>query len=181
MDKNIEWFYNLKAQNMTKILLSKEYDAILVKNLEELKNSMLSKVFLDESFVLDQTPFIESLDFIHSIAKKGCRIYDYKKEPNAILADNFIVECDFITENGELIFLDDFSSCASLFGPKRVFVIAGINKFIKNFAEFETMAPEILKIRNYFSETSDNFSLIHHGRKFPDKYTIFIVPEDIGF
>ena len=49
MDKNIEWFYNLKAQNMTKILLSKEYDAILVKNLEELKNSMLSKVFLDES------------------------------------------------------------------------------------------------------------------------------------
>lgn len=181
MNQNLKWFYDLKAKEITKLLLHKEYDAILVKDLNELKNILISKIPSSESLVLDQTPFLNSLELLFPLSKKGCRIYDYKKEQQAILADNFIAECDFITENGELIFLDNFASSASIFGPNKIFAIVGINKFVKNLIEAEKKMPEILEIRNHFNDTNDSFGIIHHGRKFPNKYTVLVVPENIGF
>ncbi|MCQ8212171.1 lactate utilization protein [Cetobacterium somerae] len=181
MDQNMKWFYKIKAENITQTLLSKEYDAILLENLERVKEFLISKISSSDSVVLDQSPFLNSLDLLLPIGKKGCKVFDYKKERQAILADNFIVECDFITENGELIFLDDFASCAATFGPNKIFVIVGVNKIIKNLSEIDKKSKDILTLRNYFNETNDSFSIVHHGRKFPNKYTVIVVPEIIGF
>lgn len=181
MDKNMKWFYELKAQNITKLLLHKEYDAILVKDLNELKEVLASKISNNKSVVNDSTPFINALNLNEIFFNKNCKVYDSRKNREAILADNFVVECDFVTENGELLFLDDFASAASIFGPNKIFVIVGVNKFVKNLIEAEKKMPEVLNIRNCFNETNNNFGIIHHGRKFPDKYTVLVVPENIGF
>lgn len=181
MDQNLKWFYELKAQEITKLLLHKEYDAILVKDLNELKNILISKIPNNTSIVNDSTPFIKSLNLKQIFSDNNHKIYNYKKDREAILADNFIVECDFVTENGELIFLDNFASAASIFGPNKIFAIVGINKFVKNLIEAEKKMPEILEIRNHFNDTNNSFGIIHHGRKFPNKYTVLVVPENIGF
>lgn len=181
MDQNIRWFYEKKAENITKLLLSKEYDTILMNDLEKVREFLISKIPHSESLVLDQTPFLNSLNLLLPLTEKGCRLYDYKKERKAILSDNFIVECDFVTENGELVFLDDFASCATTFGPNKIFVLVGVNKIIKNLSEIDKKSKNILALRNYFNETNDNFSIVHHGRKFPNKYTVIVIPENIGF
>lgn len=179
MDQNMKWFYKIKAESITKLLLSKEYDAILIDDLEKVKELLISKIPSSESVVLDQSPFLNSLDLLFPLEKVGCEIYDYKKDRKAILADNFIVECDFITENGELIFLDNFASCATVFGPNKIFVIVGVNKLIKSLSEIDKKSKDILAFKNYFNETNDSFSVVHHGRKFPNKYTVIVIPECI--
>ena len=166
MDPNIKWFFNKKAENITKVLLSKEYDTILIEDLDKAKELIISKIPPYESLVLDQTPFLNSLELSTSITEKRCKILDYKKERQAILADNFITQCDFITENGELIFLNDFASCAATFGPNKVFVIVSAYKIIKTLSHID-------------KNSTNNFSVVHHGRKFPNKYTVIVVPENI--
>ena len=179
MDQNMKWFYKIKAESITKLLLSKEYDAILIDDLEKVKEFLASKISSSESVVLDQSPFLNSLDLLLPIYKKGCKVFDYKKERQAILADNFIVECDFVTENGELVFLDNFASCAAIFGPNKIFVIIGANKLIKNLSEIDKKSKDTLAFKNYFNETNENFGIVHHGRKFPNKYTVIVVSENI--
>ena len=179
MDQNMKWFYKIKAENITKLLLSKEYDTILIEDLEKVREFLVSKISSDESLVLDKTPLINSLDLLFQLNKKGCRIYDYKSERKAILADNFIVEGDFVTENGELVFLDNFASCAAIFGPNKIFVILGVNKIIKNLSEIDKKSKDVLALKNYFNETNESFSIVHHGRKFPNKYTVIVVPKII--
>ena len=78
MDQTTQWFYNLKAQNITKTLLAKEYDAILVQNLDDIKSVIISKISNSSSIVLDQSPFIESLNFYQSLTEKNCEILDRK-------------------------------------------------------------------------------------------------------
>lgn len=166
MDQNIKWFFNKKAENITKTLLSKEYDTIFIDNLDKVKEFLISKIPSYESLVLDETPFLNFLNLSTPIKKKGCKIFDYKKERPAILADNFITQCDFITENGELIFSNDFASCAAIFGPNKIFVIVSAYKIIKNLSEVD-------------KKSLNNFSIVHHGRKFPNKYTVIVVSENI--
>lgn len=166
MDQNIKWFFNKKAENITKTLLSKEYDTIFIDNLDKVKEFLISKIPSYESLVLDETPFLNFLNLSTPIKKKGCKILDYKKERQAILADNFITQCDFITENGELIFSNDFASCAAIFGPNKIFVIVSAYKIIKNLSEVD-------------KKSLNNFSIVHHGRKFPNKYTVIVVSENI--
>lgn len=166
MDQNIKWFFNKKAENITKTLLSKEYDTIFIDNLDKAKEFLISKIPSYESLVLDETPFLNFLNLSTPIKEKGCKIFDYKKERQAILADNFITQCDFITENGELIFSNDFASCAAIFGPNKIFVIVSAYKIIKNLSEVD-------------KKSLNNFSIVHHGRKFPNKYTVIVVSENI--
>lgn len=166
MDQNIKWFFNKKAENITKTLLSKEYDTIFIDNLGKVKEFLISKIPSYESLVLDETPFLNFLNLSTPIKEKGCKIFDYKKERQAILADNFITQCDFITENGELIFSNDFASCAAIFGPNKIFVIVSAYKIIKNLSEVDR-------------KSLNNFSIVHHGRKFPNKYTVIVVSENI--
>lgn len=181
MDKNLKWFYQLRAQHITRILLAKEYEAILVKDFEELKNILSLKIPKEKSIVNDNTPFINSLNLKDIFSNKNCKIYDSQKDKDALFAENFIAECDFVTESGEIIFLDDFASSVSIFGSNKVFIIIGVNKLVKNIDEAYEKAVEVLKLRRYFNDTNGNFGIIHNGRKFPDKYTILVVPEDIGF
>lgn len=166
MDQNIKWFYNKKAENITKVLLSKEYDAIFIDHLDNVKDFLTSKISPSESLVLDETPFLNLLELSSPLKEKGCVIFDYKKDREAILADNFITQCDFITENGELVFSNDFASCAAIFGPNKIFVIVSAYKIIKTLSEID-------------KKSNNNFSVIHHGRKFPNKYTVIVVSENI--
>ena len=81
-----------------------------------------------------------------ALEEKGCRIFSHWRTPvsrdpeifykeNA--ADAFFTSCNAITLDGEILNMDGFGNRLSglCYGPKEVFILCGVNKFVKDRAE----------------------------------------------
>ncbi|SJZ90112.1 Uncharacterised ACR, YkgG family COG1556 [Cetobacterium ceti] len=197
MDVNIKWLNQKKAENITRVLLGQEYETILVNSLDEIKTILLNKIPKEESIILGDSCVLEDLNLIDAFYKNGNYIFNYQHEPSleikqeirrqGLLADTFITEIDFVTEQGELILQGGFSNCASIFGPNKIYGIIGINKIVKNLKDAEIKSQLILEA-NSFREKSyydkdlyNNLGIIHNGKKFPNKYTLFVLNDSLGF
>ena len=90
------------------------------------------------------------LGLTEHFTRKGCTILDHgidglaPEERNAIRykqlgADVFISGSNAITLTGELVNRDAFGNrvAAMMFGPKKVIIVAGANKIVRNLAEAE--------------------------------------------
>lgn len=191
MDKNIKWFRDKKCERLAEVLLGKEFEAIIVENIEEIKKIIFSRVSQEKSFILGDSNFLEKENFEKDIKEKGYKIFDYYSEKDlekkeeikrqGLLADNFITEIDFVTESGELLVQGGFTACASIFGPNKIFGIVNADSLIKTKEIGIKKIDDIMMFnslrdkKNEDKELYRNFSIINNGRKFPYKYTIFIV------
>jgi L-lactate utilization protein LutB len=92
----------------------------------------------------------KTLGLSEMLSEKGCIVHDHNipglsvEDRNAIrypqlTADFFICGANAITLSGELMNRDAFGNrvAAMMFGPKTVFVIAGVNKIVRNLDEAE--------------------------------------------
>ncbi|MEG0014642.1 MAG: lactate utilization protein [Cellulosilyticaceae bacterium] len=121
-----------------------------------------------------------------------------------LLADYFLTGTNAVTEDGRLLNMDSSGNRAAsmLFGPKHVIVVVGVNKIVKNIDEglkrLEQIAPMNCKrLKNHndapcveTGECTDclvesrmcNFiSIVQQGGKFPGRYKIIIVGQEVGF
>ena len=115
-----------------------------------------------------------------------------------ILADLYITSTNALTKNGELVNADGSGNrvAAQIFGPKKVLIIAGINKLVENveegFARIRDVAsPKNIERMNNLAismgkEPRHNMSNI--GRKFAyingddeGRTTIILVDEALGY
>lgn len=115
-----------------------------------------------------------------------------------LLADLYITGTNALTKNGELVNADGSGNrvAAQIFGPKKVLIIAGINKLVENveagFARIRDVAsPKNIERMNNFAismgkEPRHNMSNI--GKKFSyitgddeGRTTIILVDEALGF
>lgn len=91
---------------------------------------------------------LEALDVYHLLREKGVNFLDkynqqlIKSEKKQLYMDNFFADTfisgvNAITENGKIINLDGNGSRVApiIYGPKKVFLIAGTNKIVKNEQE----------------------------------------------
>jgi hypothetical protein len=117
-------------------------------------------------------------------------------------ADVFVTGVNAITKTGELVCMDSSGNrvSAMIFGPRRVIIVAGVNKIVENldaaFVRLRAIAP--LNCRRLGHNTpcaesgvcSDclipdrmcNYTgIIHHGLKEKDRIHILLLPESLGF
>ena len=91
---------------------------------------------------------LEALNVYHLLREKGVNFLDkynqqlIKSEKKQLYMDNFFADTfisgvNAITENGKIINLDGNGSRVApiIYGPKKVFLIAGTNKIVKNEQE----------------------------------------------
>jgi ribosomal protein L37E len=120
----------------------------------------------------------------------------------ALLADVFVTGVNAITRRGELVCIDCSGNrvAAMIFGPRRVIVVAGVNKVVEDldeaFARLRKIAP--LNCRRLGHKTpcaetgrcSDcmipqrmcNYTgIIHDGLKEKDRIHVILIAEDLGF
>lgn len=120
----------------------------------------------------------------------------------SLLADYLITSTNVITEDGKLMNQDSSGNRAAaiVFGPKKVIIVASANKIVKNleagFERLKDITP--LNCKRVGHETPCtvtgkcencelqasmcNFTtIVHNGRKFPGRYTIFMMPDEMGF
>lgn len=158
MDNNIKWFYDEMIERTKKALERNNYDVYVLesaKDLTDLLGELIeegSTVSMGGSMTLNYNGVIEFLrkgnyNFLDR-AKEGLTPEDINRiYRETFFADYYLTSSNAITENGELVNLDGNGNrvAAMIYGPKKVVVVAGYNKIVKDIDEAYT------RVRDYAS------------------------------
>lgn len=145
MDNNIKWLNEEKILRTIASLEKNNMNGYIVNNKEELINKIISltnegdKVSCGGSMSLFETGVIEHLkssryNFLDR-DKEGLSAEEINKiYRECFFADIYFSSSNAITEDGELYNVDGNGNrvAALLFGPKKVIIVAGVNKIVKN-------------------------------------------------
>ncbi|MBS3157846.1 lactate utilization protein [Candidatus Woesearchaeota archaeon] len=181
------------------------FEAILVKDgrkafdkvFEIVKNG--SDVAVGGSTTLRQLSIHEALTKgkfkFHNPYKKGLSVEKEMEERRAALnADYYLTSVNAITLKGELVLGDAIGNRvgSTIYGPKKVVIVVGRNKIVrnieeaferiekvvipKNLARLETLFPGRYTKENLWSNTG-----IIHKAEFKGRFTIILVDEELGY
>ncbi len=214
MNKIKQWHNGLKAKRMADILTKKHYDVHSVETLDEAKRLILSMIPEGASVALGGSTALGDMGFVEEMRNGKYKFFD-RYEPGkkfipdvveihrqSLLADYYLTGTNAVTENGELVNIDCTGNrvAAMIFGPKRVIIVVGVNKFVKDidaaFVRLREIAPLNVKRIGHTTPCAEtgkcedcdckgrmcNYTtIIHNGWKFEGRISVVIVADDIGF
>ena len=148
MDSNVKWVNEEKILRTINSLEKNNMNGYIVNSKEELIDMIISltnegdKVSCGGSMSLVETGVMDHLrsgryDFLDR-AKEGLSAMDIDRiYRESFFADTYFSSSNAITEDGELYNVDGNGNrvAALLFGPKKVIIVAGVNKIVKNLDE----------------------------------------------
>ncbi|MCF6172622.1 MAG: lactate utilization protein [Campylobacteraceae bacterium] len=121
-----------------------------------------------------------------------------KRRREGMLADLYITGCNAITQNGELVNADGSGNrvAAQIFGPKKVLLVAGINKIVptiedgfkrimeiaavKNINRMNSKAKEMGKEEKYnINNIANKFTYINGDEE--NRTHIILINEELGY
>lgn len=192
MDKNILWYKNRRVEELSKILLNKEYLIHCVESLEEGKKRILSLIDRNNTVALGDTWELNTEDFIEKL--KDYKFFNYmeageKREEikrESLTAEVAILEGEFITEDGQIVMVGDYNTSSALFGAENIIILLSENKIVKNI---EVALEKIEKFKKYYelkTEKLGNISdclaigIIENGRKFQKRINLVFTLENTG-
>lgn len=167
MTKFHEWYQQMQVERTINALKKNNFDARFfskpVEAVEEIWKMIPegATVGYGGSLTLNQIGFIEEaqkrpIKFLNPFAK-GLSVEEAEKIRREIfMADFFLTSSNAITEDGKLFNIDATGNRvgAMMFGPKKVILVCGVNKIVKDMAEAqrkvqETTAPMNAKRLGY--------------------------------
>lgn len=145
MDENMKWLIETKVKRTMDSLEKNNIKSYYVKNKDEVIKVIGSimnkgeKVAVGGSVTLDELGILEHLrtgkyNFLDRYEKGLTREEVIEIFRQSLLADVYLTSTNAITEDGYLYNVDGNGNrvAAMLFGPKKVIVICGINKIVRN-------------------------------------------------
>ncbi len=142
------WYSKDKMERTVKALKDNGFDALYVNTKEEALKKLLqripqgSKIGIGGSMTVREIGLVDALnergDYIADIwAKKHSTEEDLEIRKQHFSMDIFLTGSNAISEDGKIINIDGLGNrvAAMIFGPKKVIVIAGINKIVKDVHE----------------------------------------------
>ena len=192
MDKNVLWYKNKRVEELSKVLLDKEYLIHCVESLEEGKERIISLLNKDKTVALGDTWELNTEEFIERL--KECKFFNYmeageKKEEikrDSLTAEIAILEGEFITEDGQIVMVGDYNTSSALFGAENIIILLSENKSVKNL---DIALDRVEKLKEYYKlkneklgNLNDGLSIgvIENGRKFNKRITLIFTLEDTG-
>ncbi|MCF2626495.1 MAG: LUD domain-containing protein [Fusobacterium mortiferum] len=192
MDKNVLWYKNKRVEELSKVLLDKEYLIHCVESLEEGKERIISLLNKDKTVALGDTWELNTEEFIERL--KECKFFNYmeageKKEEikrDSLTAEIAILEGEFITEDGQIVMVGDYNTSSALFGAENIIILLSENKIVKNL---DIALDRVEKLKKYYKlkneklgNLNDGLSIgvIENGRKFNKRITLIFTLEDTG-
>lgn len=145
MDNNIKWLNEEKILRTISSLEKNNMNGYIVSTKDELINKIISltnegdKVSCGGSMSLSETGVIEHLksgryNFLDRDKERLSVEEINKLYRECFFVDTYFSSSNAITEDGELYNVDGNGNrvAALLFGPKKVIIVAGVNKIVKN-------------------------------------------------
>ena len=192
MDKNVLWYKNKRVEELSKVLLDKEYLIHCVESLEEGKERIISLLNKDKTVALGDTWELNTEEFIERL--KECKFFNYmeageKKEEikrDSLTAEIALLEGEFISEDGQRVMVGDYNTSSALFGAENIIILLSENKIVKNL---DIALDRVEKLKKYYKlkneklgNLNDGLSIgvIENGRKFNKRITLIFTLEDTG-
>lgn len=148
MDKNTEWYIDEKIKRTKEALEKNNYDVYVVNTKEDAANMVESIIEKGSTVSFGGSMSILECGVLNKLRNGEYNLLDRYKEGltsedigklfrESFLADYYLTSTNALTENGELVNLDGNGNrvAAMIFGPKKVVVIAGINKIVRDIDE----------------------------------------------
>ena len=148
MDNNMKWLVEAKIKRTIEALEKNNMSSYLVNDKEELIKVIETlinkgdKVGFGGSVTLEETGVLEYLRTAdYNLLDRGKPGLTQEEIDNVLrecfFADAYFTSSNAITENGELYNVDGKGNrvAAMIYGPKKVIVIAGINKIVSDLDE----------------------------------------------
>lgn len=114
---------------------------------QEAKEALMTDITISETVGVGGSITLTDMGILDELSARGTRVYYHgiAKNPeekkymyeNAARADVYLSSSNAITEDGRLINIDATGNrlASMLFGHKRLYIVAGINKITKNYEE----------------------------------------------
>lgn len=148
MDKNTEWYIDEKIKRTKEALEKNNYDVYVVNTKEDAANMVESIIEKGSTVSFGGSMSILECGVLNNLRNGEYNLLDRYKEGltsedigklfrESFFADYYLTSTNALTENGELVNLDGNGNrvAAMIFGPKKVVVIAGINKIVRDIDE----------------------------------------------
>jgi L-lactate utilization protein LutB len=158
MDKNTQQIQRVRAVRAVENLKKNKFDAYFVESVEQMKELVATMVPQGASVAVGGSMTLFETGLIEWLRQQPVTFHDrYNPENdvqvmfrNAFTSDIFVTSTNAVTMEGELLNVDGSGNrtAAMIFGPKKVLVIAGINKLVKNMAEAEQMIKRTARPMN---------------------------------
>ncbi len=148
MDKNTQWFIEEKIKRTKAALEKNNYQVFVVESSEEAVDKLKEIIEKGSIVSVGGSMTIIEAGVLELLRNGDYNFLDRYKEGltgeemgklfrECFFADYYISSSNAITEGGELVNLDGNGNrvAAMTFGPKKVVVVAGVNKIVKSLDE----------------------------------------------
>ena len=211
-----DWYNTKKIENTIEQLRENGFDAFCFNDKKELIAKVLEFIPKKAFVGIGGSVTIRELGIPELLKKRGNEIADHwearnrgvtKKEINKIAynqtkSDVFITSTNAITQSGKLINMDGGGQrvTSMIFGPKKVLVIAGVNKIVNNIDEGNKRIRNIVAPMNHKRRNLDTpctktgkcidckakdsgcrMTAVLHRIPRNAKITIYIINDNLGF
>ncbi|KKM11964.1 hypothetical protein SY88_06165 [Clostridiales bacterium PH28_bin88] len=209
---------DLRAQAVVSALNKAGYEAHYVPGLEDAKEKVLSLIPAGARVGCGGSVTIRELGLLESLRERGCEVLDHWQpglsHPETLLirreqvvSEVFLTSSNAVTMSGELVNIDGAGNrvSATIFGPKKVIVVVGVNKIVKDVAAGIERSQQVAAVMNAARLKRDtpctktgkctdcnsaericNVTVILHRRprdkgNFSGDFNVIVVGEELGF
>ena len=211
-----EWFKKIRVEKTIKSLRKHGFEVFYFNTKEEAADKIMELIPSKAVVGIGGSVTLRELDIPEKLRKRGNKTEDHWIERkkgtstegilqvrrNQINSDVFLTSTNAITEEGELINIDGGGQrvAAMIFGPKKVIVVAGINKISKDLEEGIWRARNIASPINAkrlnrntpcavtgicndcdSPERICGATVIYHKQMRNTPLTIILIDEDLGY
>lgn len=145
MDKNVIWHKELVGKKVVDALQNNNFTACYVEDAATAVKFVINKIADGASIGIGGSITLNEIGLITALDKGNYKVYNHNKSGlnkeesleirrNELMSDVFITSANAITLNGELVNTDGSGNrvASMTFGPRKVFIIAGINKIVSD-------------------------------------------------
>ncbi len=142
-------------QKVIKNLENRGYNVVYIEDKRDALNTIISHINHDEVVAFGGSKTLDQIGLVDYIVKNDYKVLNryeegltpeevYEVERQSLLSDVFISSTNAIAKSGELVNIDGKSNrvAAQIFGPRRVFIVAGTNKICDSLDDAIKRAQE---------------------------------------
>lgn len=144
-------------KELAKVLKKNGYFVEVFENSEEVKNKILEEIKEDESIGFGGSTTINDLGIYEMLEQRGNQVYWHWKAEDkkdalskSVNTDVYISSTNAITLDGKLVNRDGTGNrvASMIYGHKRVYIVIGKNKIVKDYDEAKARIDTIAAPKN---------------------------------
>jgi hypothetical protein len=205
-----KWFGGERGRAAARIFAEKGWATHYTETPEEARNVLFETLLPKGVTVgLGGSETLAVMNILPVLRNGDYRLFDryncvdhFKVCRDSLMADYFITGANALTMGGEMVNIDCSGSrvAAMAYGPRRVIVIAGVNKLVGTLEEAVARVHRIAPMNckrnghqtpcaetgfctdcNISARMCNQLLITYNTQKFSGKYTLIIINEELGF